>query len=849
MKIKPFFIQIFYIILFISFFCSEKMFGMNNELDNNLIFDEKMFRGSNVSQSILTKLTQDNFINPGIYSDTPIIINDYRVGVSDVLVSEIEGKSEICLSESILEQIGFVDEIIDKYKFINNKKSCVILSEISPKSTIKLNSDLYLDIKSPQSTLKDNQSINEHSLNTGENVLFANYTLNYFRNKQTGNNSGDNNYGYLNLNSGFNLGLWQFRQLSSYSYNKSNYKNSSNSSSKWYNIANYVQRPIYNIKSKLTIGKTSTTGQFFGGLSYSGLELSSDERMYPSSEQGYAPVITGIAKTNALVEVRQNDVLIYQTTVPPGSFDIKNINPLSYNGDLNITVIEANGSKSSFVVPFSAVPDSVRPGKIKYSISSGKTRDLVEDKIFFDSNLQYGLNNSITIGGGVRTAEDYKSGLVSTVFATQFGAIGFNAAYSNAHLRNLGTKQGWMTNITYSKSFQPTNTNISLAGYRYSTEGYREFSDFIYENYYSKNNDSNEWRTNSYLQKYRLMASIYQSLGDFGNLSLSASTQEYHSGRSRDLYYQMNYNKIIFDRVNMGLSVSRQKMGLNYKGENSSYDTIAMLSLDIPLGSTGSTLSSSILFDNNNGNQYQSSVSGSLGDQEYPYNYSLNMNYNELGHQTAYAANLSKQYSIASVSVNGSKGEHYNQLGIGATGAFVLHQSGLIVGPYLGDTFGIVEAKGATGAKIYNGQGASIGESGYGLVPSLVPYRYNSIAISSDGMINNNVDIESSEQKIAPYSGVAVKIKFNTNQGYPILIGFKTKNNFTIPIGAIVTDDEDKKIGIVGQNNQAYLRTESDKGLLKVIWGTDANEQCVANYLIYSSMINENLIKTSAECY
>ena len=827
-------------------------YGEESGLDDNLVFDEKMFRGSNVSQGVLQHLTTDDSVLPGEYNNTPILINGYRVGEENVVVSDRNNKAIICMSPSILDKAGFKEEYIAKLDKLKQKKPCVALSEISPEATVKINSELSLEFAAQQSTLKSkNGEIKESILNRGENVLFSNYIFNYFHNKQKGDTSGDSDYGYLSLNSGVNIGLWQLRQLSSYSYSSNKYINSHSHSSNWYNISSYLQRPIYALKSNLVVGKTNTTGQFFGGLAYNGFELSSDEQMYPVSEQGYAPAISGIAKSNALVEIRQNNALIYQTTVPPGNFDITNLNPTSYNGDLNVTVTESDGSKSSFNVPFSAVPDSVRPGKMKYAIAGGKTRNLIVDKGFIDSSLQYGLSNFLTLGGGIRTANDYHAGMVNSVFATELGALGINATYSNANLGGrYGVKQGWMTNITYSKTFQPTATNVSLAGYRYSTAGYREFSDFIYEKNYLQGGNVSNWNSNTYMQKYRLTAAVYQPLDRFGNLSFSASTQEYTQGRSRDLYYQVNYNKMLFNRVNMSLSVSRQKNGLYYRDDNatSHYDTVTMLTFDIPFGSFGTSVSSSIYMDKENGNQYQTSLSGSTGDLRSPYSYSVNVNHSEQSHQTAYSANINKQYSLASVSVNGGKSDNYTQLGVGATGAVVVHPHGVLLGPYLGNTFGIIEAKGATGAKVYNGQGAAINANGYALVPSLMPYRYNSVGLTSDGLINNNVDIDASEQRVAPYSGSAIKLKFNTHQGYPLLMTLNNKNHRAIPIGAAIMEGKGKNIGLVGQNNQAYFRAENTQGTIKVKWGDKPHEQCSARYHLGADVLNNSLIKITANC-
>lgn len=824
----------------------------NRVLDNNLVFDENMFRGSGITPDIIESLSKDSVIIPGKYDNSKIIVNGYSVGEATVTVKKIDNKNIICMSGDILEQAGFRDEYINIFNEIKKSKPCISISDIDRNFTANMESDLALSFIVPQAGLRGTDgAIKESKLNRGESVLFSNYIFNYFHNKTTGNDSSDSDYVYLNLNSGFNIGLWQFRQLSSANYSSYRRKKSNTSNSSWYNISTYVQRPIYALKSNLIMGKTNTTGQFFGGLSYIGAELSSDERMYPSSEQGYAPAITGIAKTNALVEVRQNNNLIYQTTVPPGNFDIRNLNSTSYNGDLDVTVIEADGSKSSFVVPFSAVPDSVRPGKIKYSVAGGKTRDLVVDKTFVDSAIQYGLNNIMTIGGGLRASNAYRATTVSTVFATSIGAIGINGTYSNANLGGkYGTKQGWMSNITYSKTIQATNTNIALAGYKYSTAGYREFTDFIYEQHYVQTGKISGWGTRSYQQKYRLSASVFQPLGSFGNLGLSASMQEYHDGRSRDVTYQANYSRAIFSWANMNISVSRQKYGNFYNSFNGSSrnETLTMVSLDIPLGNMGSSVSNSVYFDKNNGNQYQTGLSGTVGDQNSPYSYNMSINHSEQGNLTSYAGNLNKQTSLASISANAAKGKNYTQLGIGATGAVVLHSGGLLLGPYVGDTFGIVEAKGATGAEVYNGQGARVNSGGYALVPSLTAYRYNSIGLTSDGMKNNNVDIESSEQRVAPYAGTVVKVKFNTKQGYPILLRLMTKNNISIPIGSTISNSSSPNLGLVGQNNQAYFRAEDMQGDIKITWGNRSDEQCSAHYRVDEKLINASLIKLSAQC-
>ncbi len=83
----------------------------------------------------------------------------------------------------------------------------------------------------------------------------------------------------------------------------------------------------------LTIGEAYTTGELFDSIGYRGASLASDDRMLPDSLRGYAPVVRGIAETNARIEVRQNQQLI-SSTVSPGSFVIDDLYPTGYGGDL-----------------------------------------------------------------------------------------------------------------------------------------------------------------------------------------------------------------------------------------------------------------------------------------------------------------------------------------------------------------------------------------------------------------------------------------------------------------------------------------------------------------------------------
>lgn len=91
------------------------------------------------------------------------------------------------------------------------------------------------------------------------------------------------------------------------------------------NIRTYVLKPIIPLRAELTL-VTLSNGTIFDSLGFRGIKLESDN-MLPDSMRGFAPTIKGIANSNAIVTVKQNSFVIYQISVPPGAFEIKDLMP------------------------------------------------------------------------------------------------------------------------------------------------------------------------------------------------------------------------------------------------------------------------------------------------------------------------------------------------------------------------------------------------------------------------------------------------------------------------------------------------------------------------------------------
>jgi outer membrane usher protein len=279
-------------------------------------------------------------------------------------------------------------------------------------------------------------------------------------------------------------------------------------------------------------------------------------------------------------------------------------------------------------------------------------------------------------------------------------------------------------------------------------------------------------------------------------------------------------------------------------------ENIVTLTLSMPLnfGSREDYLSVSASQSKNSGAGYQTTLTGSMSEDDSA-SYAVSAGYQRAkgeAQQTNWSGALQKTTSFGSMNGGYSQAENYKQWSGGLRGAAVIHSGGITLGPWLGETFALVEAKGAEGARVNNGQGATINSDGFALVPSLTPYRFNRVQLDTRDMAAN-IELEDNQQRVAPYAGAAVKLSFSTVKGTAALIDVASRNG-ALPAGADVFDEHNQVIGMVGQANQVYARLPAAKGKLIVRWGDGRAERCILNYKITDTRAEQALLSLSAQC-
>jgi len=774
-------------------------------------------------------ITHDDDVAPGTYP-VDIYINNIKVDTRSVTFEREanQGKLKPCLDAKRYQSYGIKTHDSDLH--------CHSLNHDIPEAKEAL--DIYhhrLDITIPQLYIQPvaRDAISPSRYDEGINAAFLNYIYTADNNKD---DTTDQTYQYLSLNSGINIASWRFR-------NNAYWNKSSNGTDRWKNLSSWAETNIVPWRSHLLIGQSATSGDIFDSVQFRGAQLSSDNTMLPDSQTGYAPTIRGIANSNARIEVRQNTYLIYSTNVAPGPFELTDIYAVNRSGDFYVTVIEADGSKSTFTVAYTALPNLVRSGLWNYQLAAGKYHndDNNYSPAFMQGTVSHGLNNIFTLFGGMLVAENYTAGAIGVGSNLGSpGAVSVDITRADTALADGEHKQGNSIRFLYAKAFRESGTDFQIAGYRYSTAGYYDFSEAIaehqrwdhgaYKNYYWDNPDPNDpdwavrkpetYYTSSYnTKKERFDFSVNQHLGNKTAFYLNFSKQNYWQTTGHDLSFQGGLSS----------NIGRASYSIYYQNSRNHYsahDDSANFRITIPFyfnDQNNMTASFSVNNSKSGGTSGTTGVSGTLLD-DGRMNYAV---------ETAYDQN-SKSTNSVSAGYQGQFGNAYagysysdasQQTSLNLSGGLMVHSGGITLSQPLGETFSLIEAKNATGVRVENNPGVSIDRLGYAILPNTIPYRVNTVALNSQDF-GSHLTIPNAIADTVPTRGAITRITFDTWTGESVLIHSSLADGSVPPLGAAVFSADGRNSGLIGPEGEIFIAGVAGGETLKIKWGGTAEDQC-----------------------
>jgi outer membrane usher protein len=794
---------------------------------DEIIFNSVFLHGGNNKSVDISRFAYGNPVLPGDYQIELNINGRWMSRATVTFIAQPGSPIALpCLDKKVIDRIGLDFTELSasaRAELVRIKDTgCADLEKLVSGAKVEFDfSLLSLDIIVPQSALSRTPRgyISPEFWDEGVASATLAYNLNSFRSVTPLSISTSN---YLGLTSGANLGSWHLRQRSALSTRP-------DGTTRFQNIATYVLHDIPSLTSRLTLGENFTDGTLFNSISYRGVTLASDDRMLPDSQRGYAPIVRGIARTNARVRVSQGGNVLLETTVSPGTFEIDDLYPTGYGGDLQVTVFEADGSQQSFTVAYSSLIQLLRPGIWRYNATAAQVRDthITSIEQFAQVGVQYGLNNLITVYGGVIAASHYDAALVGMAFNTPVGAIALDVTQSKSDIPGLDSKTGRSARLSYNKAIELTGTNITVSAYRNMSEGYWSFRDALLARQVAETGiDPNTF--DRPLNQFQL--NFNQTLGPrWGSLSLSGSTSGYRNNSNASLQMQAGYsNHLKIANVNVNYNIALSRVRDDFTGRSG--NTI-LATLSFPLGVSSQSPQVTMQYSpsspgTSTGQALQSTLSGTL-NEDNTLSYSASAS--QAAQSNTIGAALQYVNPSATLSVSASHGSQFSQQSLGASGGIVLHEGGITLSNQLTDTFGIIKALGAQGARIPNSLGARINGRGYGIVPYLNPYRLNTISIDPEG-VSLDVEFKNTSQQITPRADASVMVQFETRTGRAVMFTALQSDGSTVPFGASMYDKDASEIGIFGQGGRVMLRALDETGRLTARWGSAPDERCSFDY-------------------
>lgn len=796
--------------------------------DDEIQFNTDVLDTQDKSNIDLSHFSRRGYVMPGEYTFSIMVNKDILREEQIVVYPDGENGQDslICLTPEQISRFNLKTSVIDDLRWLRAGECLDKTSLEGLEMRVDLAKDtLYLSI--PQAWLEFTAPNWDPPSRWDDGIagIVADYNLNMqTQHSQNGVDSQSfSGTGVL----GANLGAWRARADWQANWNKrGSYTDKDFSFSRY-----YLYRAIPSLKARLTVGEDYLSSDIFDTFRFSGVSLNSDLSMLPPSLRGYAPEVTGISRSGGKVTISQQGRVLYETQVAAGPFRIQELND-AVSGTLDVRVEELDGSVQVFQVTTASVPYLTRPGALRYKLAAGKPSEWehrMTGPIFSSGELSWGVANGWTLYGGMVFGGDYNALSIGTGRDLYLlGALAFDITQSRAALPAEGTLSGTSYRVSYSKTFDEYDSQVTFAGYRFSERDFMSMSEYL---------DARYGNGTSHSPKEKYTVSFNKRFRDLGlSTYINYSHQTYWNSADNDRL-SLSLSRYLdigpFKNMSMSLSV--------YRSEYYSFkDDGAYVSLSLPIGngtslSYGATVNRSDnthrvsyygRVDEHNSFQVSSGISRS-GPTAYGY-------YTWLGDSAQVQANASYH--------SGS----YSALGMNVTGGLTMTPEGGAAhrSNARGGSRVLVDTAGVSGVPV-KGFGASVKTNAFGkaVIADVNSYYRNPIRIDVD-KLDDNADITRSVSQATLTEGAIGYRQFDVISGGKAMAFIRKADGSFPPFGASVMNEKNQETGVVNDEGSVWLSGIQPNGKMTVKW--DGKARCVVHLPAALPEVLENLLLTCA---
>ncbi|MEH0887182.1 fimbrial biogenesis outer membrane usher protein [Enterobacter sp. UNJFSC 003] len=700
---------------------------------------------------------------PGTHS-VSVKVNGNDRGAAAVRFNE---DGALCVDNDFLEFAGIMPQSIKA------SETCHDIRSDFPQAVVNtLPNQEAIELYLPEEAI-NSLSADIKNFQHGGTAGLLNYSLFSTRNEYSGSDSS--RYSQASLEAGFNALDWSLRS----SYILTDDDGTRNAES----LYTYAEHVIVPLRLTMQVGQINAMSDVLNGVPITGVQFMPTRGL---QKEGSGVSVAGLARTSqARVEVRQNGRLVYNTLVPAGPFRLDDVPMVRSNVDLDVTVVESDGSPNHYIIPASAVKarNLSRPGGL--TISAGVVRDVdsdYSDPTVFNVSDGWGIFPWMNLYASGVVAEDYQAAGGRTEFmVSENWGISTTMAASKAQFGE--SKSGVKNEVQTDYSL---NENVGLAASVAHFSGdYRELTDAMDDDY--------EGYDNSYSTNIRWSTPLA------GTFSAGFSYNQ-SAGEGDDSRYILLSWGQTFKYASVNVNWQSAVGSTNDDDQN---DDLFYVNLSIPLG--GSQSLSSYMRKQGDRTSYGVANSGALSENTHYY---ISADRDQESKENSFNGNINTNLHYTQLGIGGgTSGDNQRNYNATLTGGIAMHKDGVTFSPYaIKDTFAIAKlSEPKAGVEITTPQGTVWTDRwGQAVVPGLNEWRNSRIEVNAN-KLPQSMTLANGTKYVAAAHGSVSEVSFKVLNSRRVMLRIKQADGKPLAKGLSVEDAKGNYVVTVVDDGHVFL--------------------------------------------
>ncbi|MGS0892106.1 fimbria/pilus outer membrane usher protein [Burkholderia stagnalis] len=540
--------------------------------------------------------------------------------------------------------------------------------------------------------------------------------------------------------------------------------------------AAYAQRTFASRGTTLQAGQIVPRSTLFAIGRMFGVQTFPDDAL--AAMPGAAARVTGIARTQARVEVRQLGVLIHASQLPPGPFVLGDLALVSGTADLDVTVVEATGDVQHFVVPGASLPGAGLTAAPGLALSVGRLRNdgYAQAPWLATATRGWRIRQRARLNAGLLVSSPLQSGAASVEFAP---LVGVDAAVGLDVSRTAG-RRGAQTRVALASNLDTAlSANVSFAR---RTSGYRELTDAV--------RSTDAFTPPSHAQ---FAAALGWHDRTLGMLSLDYTRVAIFDGPAMQRVSGTWTRP--FGRGSVSLNVNRTF------GTRGAGGTQVYVNLTAPLGRRSVSAYANVTGDSVRAGSRYSDTFGRTGS------YSVAADYDAAIRSPSIRATVGGTPNHVRATLNaGLYGAGRATIGVNLRGAAALLDGVGMLSPYeIRDTLALASVGEHAGIELATPSGpAWTDRRGRAVVASLPAYARTHIRVNTKSL-SRDLDLKNGLQTVDAARGSVSRIEFTVEQTRRALLTVTQADGTTLPVLSTVVDEDDRFVTVTGSEGRLLL--------------------------------------------